>query len=72
MGILEAVIRAVLYLCVIALCFFLILWVLGALGIALPAMVLTIIKVMFVLLAILILVRLLWPAFGSINWFPPR
>lgn len=67
MGLFERVIRALLYLCVIALCFFLILWVLGQLGIALPVMVITILKVMFVLIAILILVRLFWPLVGGIN-----
>jgi hypothetical protein len=67
MGLFERVIRALLYLCVIALCFFLIIWVLGQLGIALPIMVITILKVMFVLVAILILVRLFWPLVGGIN-----
>jgi hypothetical protein len=67
MGLFERVIRALLYLCVIALCFFLIVWVLSQLGIALPIMVITILKVMFVLIAILILVRLFWPLVGGIN-----
>ena len=70
MGIIEATIRALLYLCFIALCFFLCVWVLGELGIALPYMVITILKVMFVLIAILILVRLFWPVLASQNWFP--
>jgi hypothetical protein len=72
MGIIEAVIRALLYLCAIALAFFLIIWVLGQLGVVLPAMVITILKVMFVLVAILILVRLFWPIVSGANWFPPR
>lgn len=72
MGIIEAVIRALLYLCCIALAFFLCVWVLGVLGVALPAMVLTILKVMFILVAILVLLRLFWPVLGSYNWFPPR
>ncbi len=72
MGIIEAVIRALLYLCCIALAFFLCVWVLGVLGVALPVMVITILKVMFVLVAILVLVRLFWPVLGSYNWFPPR
>lgn len=70
MSILEAVIRALLYLCAIALCFFLIVWVLGALGLALPPMVLTILKVMLILIAILVLVRTLWPPLSSVRWFP--
>jgi hypothetical protein len=72
MGIIEAVIRALIYLCVIALCFFLCIWVIGQLGIALPAMVITILKVIFVLVAILILLRLFWPTLSGINLFPPR
>jgi hypothetical protein len=72
MGIIEAIIRALLYLCAIALCFFLCVWVLGEIGIALPYMVLTILKVMFVLIAILILLRLFWPIVAGQNWFPPR
>lgn len=72
MGILEAVIRALLYLCVIALAFFLCVWVLGVLGLALPYMVLAILKIMFVLVAILVLVRLFWPLIGGMTLFPPR
>jgi hypothetical protein len=72
MGLFEAVIRALLYLCVIALLFFLCVWVLGQLGVALPYMVLNILKVMFVLIAILILVRLFWPFASGYNWFGPR
>jgi hypothetical protein len=72
MGIFEAVIRALLYLCCVALAFFLCVWVLGELGVALPYMVLNILKVMFVLIAILILVRLFWPVLAGANWFPPR
>lgn len=72
MGILEAVIRALIYLCFVALAFFLILWVLATLGIALPAMVVTILKVVFILVAILVLVRLFYPYASSWTIFPPR
>ncbi len=72
MGILEAVIRALIGLCVLALAFFLCVWVLGALGVALPAMVITILKVIFVLIAILYLVRLFAPAISGFTWWPPR
>jgi hypothetical protein len=71
-GILDAVIRALLYLCCIALAFFLILWVLSALGIALPPMVIVILRIMFVLIAILVLMRLFWPVFSGYQWFPNR
>lgn len=72
MGIVEAVIRALIYLCVIALVFFLCVWVLGQLGVALPYMVINILKVIFVLIAILILLRLFWPVLQGVNWFPPK
>jgi hypothetical protein len=66
------VIRALIYLCFIALAFYLILWVLGSLGIMLPLMVITILKVVFVLVAILILYQLFAPYFGNINWWGNR
>lgn len=72
MGIFEAVIRALIYLCCVALAFFLILWVLSSLGVALPAMVVNILRIIFVLFAILILVRLFWPMVSGTTWFPPR
>ena len=62
-----------IYLCCIALAFFLCLWVFAQLGITLPGMVLVILKVIFVLIAILILVRLFAPALSGYTWFPgPR
>jgi hypothetical protein len=64
----ERVIYALIYICGIALCYFLIIWVLGSIGIHIPAMVLNIMLVVLVLVAILILWRLfagsgirLWP-----------
>lgn len=72
MGILDAVIRALLYICCIALAFFLTVWVLSALGLSLPPMVLVILKIMFVLVCILVLLRLFWPVFSTYQWFPTR
>ena len=72
MGFFEAIVRALIYLCCIALAFFLCLWVLATLGVALPGMVITILKVIFVLIAILILVRIFMPLVSGYNWFPPR
>lgn len=69
MGILKPVILALLYLCAVALAYYLTIWVLASLGIALPAMVLVILKVMFVLIAILVLARLFLPLVGGINWW---
>lgn len=72
MGFFEALIRALIYLCLVALAFFLCIWVLGQLGLALPLMVITILKIIFVLVAILILVRLFWPYVEGATWFPPK
>lgn len=72
MSLIERVIRALLYLCAVALCFFLVVWVLAEIGFVLPAMVLVILKVMFGLIAILVLVRLFWPyVSGATLWPPP-
>jgi hypothetical protein len=64
----ERVIYALIYICGIALCYFLIVWVLGAIGLHLPGMVVNILLVVLVLVAILVLWRLfagsgirLWP-----------
>lgn len=64
----ERVIYALIYLCGLAAVFYLIPWVLAKIGIAIPAMIITIFGVILVLVAILILWRLfagssfrLWP-----------
>jgi len=64
----ERVIYALIYICGIALCYFLIIWVLGAIGLHLPGAVVNILLVVLVLVAILVLWRLfagsgirLWP-----------
>ena len=64
----ERVIYALLYLCVIAICYYLVIWVLGVLGIHIPGVILNILMVMFVLVAILVLVRLFWGA--NFPWWP--
>ena len=64
----EAVIRFLITLCLIALCVFLFIWVLGMLGIVIPSKVLTILNVIAALVAILFLVRLLRPYWG--NYLP--
>jgi hypothetical protein len=73
MGLFEAVIRALIFICLIALAYFLILWVFSSIGLAIPHQVATILLVILVLVAILILVRLFYPFFTGQNWFgnPP-
>lgn len=72
MGLFEAIVRALIYICFIALAYFLVIWVLAAIGLAIPHMVLTILGVILILIAILILARLFYPWFASATWFPPR
>ena len=51
-----------------ALLYYICIWVLGALGFALPL----IIGVIFVLVCILILYQLFWPFLGGFNWWGRR
>jgi hypothetical protein len=54
----ERIIYALIYICGLALCYFLIIWVLGAIGLHLPETVTHIVLVVMVLIAILVLWRL--------------
>lgn len=65
---LEAVIRFLIWLCVIVLCVVVFLWVLGMLGIVIPPKVMTILYVIAALIALLFLVRLLRPYWN--NYLP--
>jgi hypothetical protein len=69
----ERIIRALIYLCFLAAAFWLIVWVVSGLGIAIPSMVVHILGIVLVLVAILVLYRLFWPAIGNYNWWgtPP-
>jgi hypothetical protein len=63
----EAVIYALIYICLLALVIYLILWVLGTVaGVTLPPKVIQIIWVVFALVCLLILVRLLLPHSGRL------
>jgi hypothetical protein len=64
----EAIIKALIGLCFLVAGFFLVLWVLGELGIVIPATLLTIAKVILILIAILVLYRMLKPVAGG--WIP--
>ena len=63
------VIRALIAICFMALLYYICVWVLEALGFALPIMVMRIIGVIFVLVCILILYGLFQPYFGRVNWW---
>ena len=68
------IIRALIYLCLLAIVFYLVLWVLAGIGIAIPYMVVNILKIIFVLVAILILWNLFGGALTGFNWWgrPPN
>jgi len=55
----ETVIALLIYICIIALVFYLIVYVMGVLGIALPPKVLQILMVIFALIVILMLYQAL-------------
>ena len=66
----EAIVRALLTIALLALGFYLIVWVLGAIGLAIPPMVENILLVILVLIAILYIVRILWPHISNSNLWP--
>jgi hypothetical protein len=59
MALLTAVITLLIYVCVFAIIIYLIVWVLGQLGIPLPAQVLKILWIIFALIVILLIARVL-------------
>ena len=66
----TAVVYALLWLCALALAFWLIVFVLGAIGFHLPGIVMTILQVMLGLVAILVLLRIFWPFMDNVTLFP--
>jgi hypothetical protein len=72
MGFFEAVIRALLTICGFVLVFYLVMWALATIGLAIPVMIEKILMVMMVLIAILILARLFYPWLSASNWWGPR
>lgn len=64
---LSAVIVALIYICIAALIVYLVLWVLQSIGIAIPAMVVKIIWIIFALLVILWLVQAVLPGVPSLG-----
>lgn len=55
---LEAVIMMLIYVCILALVVYLVIWVLGQIGVALPPQVIKILWVIAALIVLLMLVRL--------------
>lgn len=55
----ESVITLLIYVCILALVVWLVIWVLGQIGVPLPAQVIRILWVIFALIVLLMIVRLL-------------
>lgn len=72
MSFFDAVIRALLFICGVVLCYYLCIWVLSVLNIGIPGEVINVFKIMLALVAILILARLFWPFMSGMNFFPPK
>lgn len=72
MSLFERIVRALIYVCFVALAFWLIVWVLGAIGFTLPYMVQNILVVILVLCVILILYRMFASSLPGGPLFPPR
>jgi hypothetical protein len=62
------IIRALIYLCFLAIAYYLIIWVLAGIGIHIPQMVMNILGIILVLVAILVLYNLFWPALSNYDW----
>jgi hypothetical protein len=64
----EAIVRALIAICLFVAAAVLVLWVLGQLGIVIPATLVHIFYVILALVCILVLYRILKPSIGT--WFP--
>lgn len=64
----EAVVKALIAICLVVLCAVLVVWVLGSIGLHLPPMVIQIFYVILALVCVLILFRILRPQIGG--WLP--
>jgi hypothetical protein len=69
-SIIERVIRALLYLIGIAICYYLVIWIFAVIGIHIPVEITRLLMAAFGLIAILVLVRLFWPYVSGGRWFP--
>ncbi len=57
----EKIIRALIFICLVAICVYLALWVLSVIGLAIPAMIIQIVWIVVVLVVLLYL----WRAFSG-------
>ena len=68
----ENFIRFLIALVLIVACYFIAIWVLGELGIVIPAMVLLCLKIIAVLIVILFAWRVFGGLLGGFTLWPPR
>lgn len=60
----ESVILMLIYLCLLAICVYLVIWVLAQIGIVIPDNVMKLLWVIVVLVAILMIVKTILPGLG--------
>ncbi len=60
----ESVIMMLIYLCLFAIAVYLVIWVLGELGISIPPQIMKILWVIVILVVVLMIVRMFLPALG--------
>ncbi len=64
----ESIIMLLIYLCLFALVVYLVLWVLGEVGITIPPRVMQLFWVIVVLVAILLVFKMIAPHLGSVHF----
>ena len=70
MSLFTAIVHALVTILLIALAYYLIIWVFGVIGFVLPAVVMHILLAILVLLAILYIIRVLWPHIANSSLWP--
>lgn len=65
---LESVITFLIGLCVLAIVVYLVIWVLGQIGIVLPPRIVQILWVIVILLVVLYLVKMILPHLGAVHF----
>lgn len=63
----ESVIVLLIYLCILAILFYIVVWVLGTLGIVIPPRIVQILIVIAILIVILMVSRVIIPQIGSMG-----
>jgi hypothetical protein len=61
----ETVIMLLIQICLVAVLAYIVIWVLGILGVTIPPRVVQLLWVIVALIVILLLYRALWPVFGG-------